>query len=261
MTSRKRWQQIYAQENPFRLPQSLVRTLRKCAKAFCSIEPETVKYLWVHIADDVFVPQQYRNGHDPQAQELTTEEWLNVIDEAASLGAETVIVSVGVPIAEKPYVWDICEWAQTVHGMTVGLYVYGANLTEDDVRRLARLDRGKTRLFVDSADLDRLRYADEQFGVQLCIADGLMPDEPAHTCHLPQSMTCVGSRGALYTCGLVLGDQRFHMGDINRKRLDGVMTDANLPHHIPEGSAPDTPRRCNACPPLMEQRMRGTRTH
>lgn len=263
MTSRKRWQHIYSDENPFRLPQSIVRTLKKFAKAFGGREPETVKYLWIHVADDVFVPQQYRNGNgsEREGRDLSTEEWLNVIDEAASLGAESLIVSVGAPLSERPEVWTICQWAQATHGMVVGVYVCDAGIGEEDVRQLCRLDKEKTRLFVDSDCLDRLRYVDEQYGVQLCIADGLMPGEPAIACRLPETMTCVGSRGTLYTCGLVLGNERFRLGDVNRKRLDGVMADESLPHNIPEGAAPDMPRRCNACPPLMEQRMRGRSGH
>jgi len=58
-----------------------------------------------------------------------------------------------------------------------------------------------------------------------------------------------------------LGNERFRLGDVNRKRLDGVMADESLPHNTPEGAAPDMPRRCNACPPLMEQRMRGRSGH
>jgi radical SAM protein with 4Fe4S-binding SPASM domain len=225
-----------------------------------STEPETVQFLWIHIVNEPFIPQQYRNGNS-SGSDLSAEEWLNVVDEAAALGAESCIISVGAPLAERPEVWAICEWAQTVHDMRVGVYVYGAAVTEVDVRRLAQFNKEKTRLFVDSEDLERLRYADEQYGVQLCIADGLAPDEPATACHLPENMTCVCSKGALYTCGLVLGNERFRMGHVNRERLDGVMANEDLPHHIPEGAAPELPRRCNGCPPLMERRMRGQHGH
>jgi hypothetical protein len=234
--------------------------LKRCTRTLGSREPETIQYLWVHLADEVFIPPQFRNGSASE-KDLSLEEWYNVIDEAASLGAESVILSIGAPLAQKPEVWPICEWAQNVHDMRVGIYVSNGQITEDDVRRMAQLNKDKTRLFVDSTDLDRLRYADEQYGIQLCIADGFGPDEPQTECHLPESMSCVCSKGKLYTCGLVLGNQRFHMGHINRKRLDGVMTDESLPHSIPEGAVPASPNRCNACPPLMERRMRGMRGH
>lgn len=225
-------------------------------------EPETVKYLWIHIADDAFVPQQYRNGQGKNGRDLSNEEWLNVIDEAASLGAESLIVCVGCCPSEKPEVWSICEWAQTTHGMTVGIYVNEGNLGESDIHRLTQLDRERTRLFVDSHDLDRFRHLDEQHGIQLCIADGLLPGEPSpQTCRLPENMTCVGSGGTLYTCGLVLGNQRYCMGDVNRERLDNVMSDESLPHTVPGETMPENTHRCKACPPLMEQRLRGHFEH
>lgn len=259
MTSRKRWERIYTLENPFRLPQSLIRTLKKCARNFGNNhKPETVRYLWLHFSDDGFVPPQALN--DDTHRKLDVDDWLNIIDESASLGAQTLIVSVSCPLSEKPEIWTVCRWAQSVHGMIVGLYTCGLDLSEEDQNRLAELEREKTRLFVDSEHLDRMRPIESRCGVSLCIADGLRPGEASPPCQLPETMTCVRSNGQLYTCGLVLGNERYHLGDVIRERLDRLMRDDSLPHHIPGGIL-DAPRRCNACPPLMERRMRGLSGH
>ncbi len=258
VTSRKRWDQIYTIGNPFRLPQNLIRSLRKCLRCSEIPQPDMIRYLWIHVADDGFVPQQVRS--ERENHEMTVEDWLNVVDESAALGAEHVIISVGAPLAERPEVWEICRWAQSSHGMLVGIYVFGAEITREDIERLARFNREKTRLFVDSDRLDGLRYAEEEYGITLCVADGLAPGEPSPECHLPETMTCVGSNGTLYTCGLVLGHERFRLGEVKRERIDGVMSDGQLPHVIPEGVS-SAPRRCHACPPLMERRMRGLRGH
>lgn len=234
-----------------------MRTLKRCASSVGCKTPETVKYLWIHLSSEPFVPQQLR-GQMTQ-RDLSLEEWLNVIDESAALGADYLIISVGTPLSEKPMVYDLARWAQTTYGMTVGLYVCGARISEADVERLLTLDQEKTRLFIDSADMkhcDHVRAA----GLKICEADGLHPGEVSPPCHLPETMTCVGAEGTLYTCGLVLGHDHYKLGDVLLKRIDGVMTDESLPHMIPGGIS-DGPRRCNACPPLMERRMRGLSGH
>lgn len=258
VTSRKRWDQVYTRENPFRLPQSLMRTLKRCTRAIGCRYPDTVKYLWIHLSSEPFVPQQLRRD-DSEHRELSLEDWLNVIDESAALGAENLIISVGTPLSQKPMVYELAQWAQATYGMVVGLYVCGARITPEDLPDLTSLDLEKTRLFVDSSEMEHCGYLRDA-GLQICEADGLHPGEVSPPCHLPETMTCVGAEGTLYTCGLVLGQDHYRLGDVLRKRLDGVMTDENLPHMIPGGIS-EGPRRCNACPPLMERRMRGLSGH
>lgn len=214
---------------------------------------EPIHYLWLHVCGEGL-----SGGGDKQGKTgLSLDEWLNVVDEAAALGARSVIVSAGEQLDTHAEIWNICQWAQDVHGMSVGVYVYGKGLplSPNDLRALEGLDAGKTRLFVDGADLGEVQ-AVVDMGVPVYNADAIQSADERRPCQLPHSMTCVGSEGNLYTCGLVLGEENYRLGNVCEKRLDLIMSDRSLPHEIPQGIHRE-PRRCNACPPLMERLLRG----
>lgn len=253
MTSKKRWKDIYSEKNPFQLPQNIARQIRvHSRKLGKESPPERIRYLWIYVSDDCGVEDDVLHGQEAR---LSVDEWLNIVDESATLGAENLIISMGNGLAESPEVIEMAAWAQSAHQMFVGLHVYRHPLTEDELKRVADLDPERTKVFVDSDLLESMPFA-ESMGVTLHVADGKEGDTVHPTCRWPEDMTCIGPHGQMYTCGLVLGEDQYLLGHCFERRLDNVVGDKNLPHIIPAGVS-RIKRRCNGCPPLMEQVMRG----
>ena len=165
-----------------------------------------------------------------------------------------VIISTCVSFAECPEVIDICEWAQTAHGMLVGIHVYGEALSKGDVERVASLDSGKTGLFVDNSLLESMAFA-QDMGVDVRPAKAQDAKVVGPTCTLPETMPCVGPEGGMYTCGLVLGEEQYSLGNVFDRKLGDIMSDGDLPHCVPEGYPKDT-RQCDGCPPFMFKELR-----
>jgi radical SAM protein with 4Fe4S-binding SPASM domain len=184
---------------------------------------------------------------------MDTDEWLGVIDEAAGLGAETLIITLPCSVSQRSDLLEVCQWAQSAHGMTVGIHLSQCCLSRDDIAHLSQLDRERLLLFVDSDCMEGLEFA-RDMGMRIFEADGIDDGAVQPACSLPESMACVGAEGKLYTCGLVLGDTDYFLGHIFERKLDNIMCDKSLPHEVPEGLKAGT-RRCNGCPPLMAKRI------
>lgn len=240
MTTRKRWREVYADDNPLALPQAIKRELKACCKDGLK---ERIKFLWIVFGRE-------NNGRPP----LDDEHWLNVVDEAAAVGAKTFVITLETPLAEQPGVWNLCEWASQTHDMLVGIHLQQPRLGPDDVKRLKECDPASFCLFVHSSQRPAIQ---ETLGdsVRVIDADGLEDGVVQHRCTLPAKMTCVSGEGALYTCGLVLGRDGFYLGDINEVRIDRLAEDGEAPHCVPENTSHDS-HRCDGCPPLLEERMR-----
>lgn len=254
MSSRKRWQEIYQEENPFALPQAIMRGLEECGKDETAQETQIkVEYLWMHLPGEVDV-----NGCQLPPQEcqkpLCLDEWLDIIDESASVGVRTLIVSIGRPVSAHPYLISMADWAQVSHDMLVGIHLYGRPLCDDDAQMIAKLDLSRTRLFIDEEFLYSARIA-ENLGIRVYNAEGINDEARSPRCELPSRMTCVGQTGNMYTCGLVLGKEQYRFGHFFERKLSSVMADASLPHSIPE-ELTNVKHRCNGCPPLMAQKLR-----
>lgn len=246
--TRKRWKDIYSGDNPFGLPQSVVREVRSASTAAEPNGHAAVKYLWIYVSHE-----DLKSG-TPGSRQLDVEEWLGVIDESSAHGVEHVIISIGGAPSQYPDAIEIAKWAQSAHRMLVGLHVYGAELSSDDVEAVSGLEPSMTSLFVESG-LDAAQGVLANTGIPAYPALGQDQEVVSPTCRLPEEMACVGASGGMYTCGLVLGDNDYHFGHFYARKLDDVMTDQSLPHTIPEG-LPKKHHRCNGCPPLMIQRMR-----
>ncbi len=249
MTSRKRWEKIYTKQNPFTLPQSVARAVRSCSRDHISENGKhMVKYMWLYISADGF--------HD-QAQPdqcMSGEEWLSVIDEGAALGVKYVILSIGGGLKEHPEVWRMCKWAQDTHGITVGIHLYDQPVTREELAPVTELDANLTHLFIDDDLLQRMSFVQE-LGVPVHSGEGQDQEIVSPDCHLPEEMTCVGASGTMYTCGLVLGEDEYRLGNVFERKLQSIMTDDSLPHVVPEG-VPKIKHHCNGCPPLMIKRMK-----
>jgi len=244
VNSRKRWQNIYTDENPFALPQAIVRELHTCCK---QRSDEQCKYLWIHLPGT-----SEQASHESANEPLSPDDWMSVIDESASVGVRSVIISVGSPLHAVPQLVPICEWAQSNYEMVVGIHAYVA-LEAADADVLKKLNPKRTRMFADGEYMDAARFV-EALGIPLYSADGLRDNTESPQCNLPSTMTCVGPEGSVYTCGLVLGQEQFRFGHVFERKLSSVMEDDSLPHAIPAGASQGT-HRCNGCPPLMAKKM------
>lgn len=241
---KKRWAQNQMGESPFALTSAVSTGLRNAAKEIQSGQQAPIRYLWVHFST------KDRENEQPR---LNRDEWLGVIDEAASMGARVAIFSIADPLTESQDVLAMSEWAQTTHDMTVGIHIYNRDVTRHDARCLSRLNAKLTRLFVGSEGLAAAEFV-KQMGIQVVNADGIDDGIEAPSCELPQTMTCVGPEGSLYTCGLVMGNQQFHLGNFLERKLKNVICDQSVPHQVPKGAS-HAKNRCSGCPPLMARRI------
>jgi len=250
MKTKSYWKRDRGAADPFGLPKRIATGLESSMKRSSEEAPadSPVRYIWIYVTEEGL-----QRGRRPSDADdfLDLDGWLNVIDEAGSLGAEWMVIHVGSSLSPVPYIWRLCDWAQSVHGLRVGLHVSNTCLSEDDLENLGRLEADKTYLLADKEDIDSLRFL-EASGVHVCEAN-VRADERAKYCTKPGTITCVGPDGQLFSCGLVMGDDQYLLGDSQGRRLCDVMSDDSLPHLVPNTNA--FPQNgCDACPPLVAER-------
>jgi len=209
-----------------------------------------VKYLWLYVENASRASDDKRAN----ARALQLDDWLNVVDEAASLGAHCVIVCVQAPLGQYPDLWRLCQWAQTPHDMMVGLYSGGTTFEDVDIEAIKLLDLSRLCLFVDKKYVKTVKKAVAHEGIAVCSAD-VDHEEHAPPCSMPEDIICVGAEGNLYTCGLVLGNEEFNLGNVFEKPLHAVVEDDSLPRHVPADVPHNGQKSCTACPPLMAERV------
>lgn len=245
--SKTYWNKERGGADPFEIPKRVASGIEAC-RTWMDEDgaPEhPLRYIWIYVTEAGL----RQDGEQPRAEDaLGLDGWLNVIDESASLGAEWMVVYVGASLSQVPYIWEVCAWAQGVHGLRVGLHLTSNCLSEDDIERLSRLDPERTYLVADKAHLASLRFLESK-GIRLCEAN-VRASERDTCCTNPEEIACVGADGRLYSCGLVLGDERYAMGDAQQRTLQDVKADESLPHAVPDTNA-YPPSGCDACPPLM----------
>lgn len=240
-----------AEPNPFEVPCAITKQIRKCAKAGSrNTEPDVLDYLWINVAEK---PSSL-SGEDRRLPELTLEDWLSIVDEAASLGARYLVMCAGDSFAKCPDAWAIVRWAQHAHGMTVGIHTRCRTFGDVELNEIKRLDGKNTWFFVCRENLEAMRYLEEH-GVNICCAE--VDHEPGtHPCDTPKHMVYVGPGGMMYACGLVLGKREFRMGHVFERRLSTVAEDDSLPRDAASCSTPHE-HGCDACPDHMAWLMAG----
>lgn len=224
------------------LPKRVRRGIAACRSG---AQEDDVRYLWLNIAEEV--PNSVRE-ESPAAVSLSEGQWLNVIDEAASLGVGWVVISVRSTLSSIPNLWTICDWAQRTHNMTVGLHLHSSAISDEELCCLRKLDASKTRILVTRDLMEVVRHL-ESYGLQLCEAD---PERVKNktSCEMPYKMVYVNAVGELYTCGLVDGREDFRLGTVFENKFKKILADPQLPHCVPPGSTVVS-NGCYGCPPWM----------
>jgi len=255
MRPKSYWEMTSAVSDPFDLPKRISKGLAESSARHGDSRPAdpVVKYIWLYVTDDGLVKDSYTAPGKP-CQNL--DDWLNIVDEASSLGAEWMVVYVGASVSQNPDVWKICYWAQDVHQLKVGIHVASSCMNEEDVEHLNMLVPQQTFIVADKADLGVFRFLTSR-GFSL-IETNIRPEDRPETCENPEAITCVGANGRLYSCGLVLGDEQYALGDSKVRALSDIMRDESLPHSIPDMSTRPS-HGCDACPPLMVKRLEESR--
>ena len=201
MSSRKRWNDIYAEDNPFRLPQTIAQRLNEAASKD-SHNRDKIRYVWLYLSEENHV-----SNSSTQEERLWIDSWLSVVDEASAAGARSLKLSFCDGAHIPKVIPEIALWAGNCHSMAVDLYIQGALVPEKEMAWLKELKPEKVRVFVDGASFDAMCYI-EKMGIGLFDAAlGSAGDSPQSAPGLPGAFTCAGPGGALYTCGLALGDE------------------------------------------------------
>lgn len=236
-------------KEPFDLPRAIARQLRKCAMehdAGSTAPTGHIEYLWISLSPTATSAKHgpVMNGHA-----LSQEEWLNIVDEAAGMGVAWLFICVGRTLKDQPDLWPICQWAQNVHGLNVGIHIDNETPVLINAKALAELDPAKTFFFVDgepSGDVEAIR----SLGIAIC-STVLEEDDHPLPCSLPESMLFVAPSGRAYSCGLVMGHKDFCFGSVMDKCMSEVIEDEALPRVIDRRYEGCT---CGACPPIMAKR-------
>ncbi len=224
----------------FHLPRRVTSTLRRCreSESCRAVSQEAVKYLWAAFrADD--------------GESLDADGWMNVVDEAASLGLTFIVFSLEGPLSANPSVIKVAGWAQEAYGITVGIHTEQTSFTNEEVEALLQLDCEKLRLYSPRDNLDHVRHLETK-GIRVAPADprGTRAN-PEPCCELPRKMLFVDRHGTMYTCKYVKDNENFHVGHVCERTFKDVVADPKRPSSVPQ-DVPFIEHGCDGCPPILD---------
>lgn len=225
----------------FLLGRRIRQGLTRCAKDAAAKSGGDVFYLWL----------QTETLED--APPLTADQWLNIVDEAASLGVNWLVVTLGPNKQEKGEVAELCRWAQATHGMVVCLHARYGEIGPAERQLLLELPRESTFLLVEPEQSAHFADLAAQ-GVCVGSANPLSNDGDRDPCDFPHRMIFVDAQGRLYTCGLVSGENEFFLGSVLNESLDTIIHNPKLPHTV-SVPAPASHSGCSGCPPLVAKHL------
>lgn len=233
--------------DPFAFAREAHIQLKTCCNGTSRVDQ--IEYLWIYAREHGLG----KCPPPPGASLPDLEHWLNVVDEAASLGARWLVVSVEETTLDAiPELLPICKWAQDAHDMSVVIHTNAKSIDEAELAALKQLDQALLRLFVTQENHSAFAHL-EADGIRVRIGQ---PDRVGeHGCGMPKSMVFVNGMGELYTCGMVEGDERFRMGNIYERKFGEVLCDPALPHAVPP-EARHKSHGCDGCPPLLANRLK-----
>ncbi len=246
MKSKTYWGKYQQNSDPFQLSKRVARRIAEVSSQKTLDTP--LQFLWIYV-NEHGAPSTDSSGTE---HILNLEEWLNVVDEAAALGANSIIVHVGDSFNAWPDVWNLCQWAQETHNLQVGLHYTGDAPSDDEIQHVANLVPSLTRVFLGSEE-GSVRSSFETAGIQVAAAE-VCKEDIDFPCHAPEHIACVDTAGKLYSCGLVLGDQRYGLGTAQEKTLASILDDDELPHSV-AAPAERTTGQCDGCPSRLFNRL------
>jgi radical SAM protein with 4Fe4S-binding SPASM domain len=111
--------------------------------------PVDVAYLEVTNTCNLSCVHCYKTAGEPLSRELTTQEWMSIIDELKELGILTIAVTGGEPFMRED-IFDILEY---IAGNTIRLAIFtnGTLLTPDDIEQLRKINPEKVVVSIDGA--------------------------------------------------------------------------------------------------------------
>ena len=230
-----------AEPDPFGVAHRITRGLRDCSEQV-GVSADTVKYLWVHVNEGMA-----EDDAGPEAGP-SLDHWLNVVDEAASLGVQWIVISMSTSLTAFPDIVKICEWAQESYGLTVGLHTDNPRLMVEELHLLASLDRSKTQVLAKRATVEALSPMQEA-GFSVLVADPQDHGERPE-CEGPKQMIFVNPRGRVFTCGLVEDRPEYALGNIFDRQFKELLSDPSLPHRVHPHDHKVT-EGCDGCPSLL----------
>jgi radical SAM protein with 4Fe4S-binding SPASM domain len=213
-------------------------------------DSENVKYLWIYASHRGI----NHSGDVAVNPRPDLEHWLNVVDEAAGLGVQWLVVTVLDALSSQPDLWTICDWAQQTHGMTVGIHTECAAISAEERDQLRGLDANKTRLFVPRANMEQLSFIEQEDGIRLRSAEP-EPGTIGGDCHMPGTMVFVNPDGVLYTCGMVQDNADYRLGNAEDTRFDAVTSKSGNPAKVPSAHIQNE-HGCDGCPPLLARHLK-----
>lgn len=219
----------------FLLARRIHRGITQCASGCEALVRSDVCYLWLQL------------GTDSLPSTLHVDQYLNIIDEAASLGVNWLVITLGEATCRKD-IRTLCNWAQDTHGMVVCLHAPSGELAPAERELLGMLNADSTFLLVEPEHA--AHFGDmEAAGVRIALAKPAGQKDGA-PCTFPNKMIFVDPEGRLYTCGLVAGEADFFLGSVFESSMDEIMHNPKLPHVI-STAEPTSERNCSGCPPLV----------
>ncbi len=249
--------QFYSTKNIEKNPQAQLYALPKriqrevhnsCERNAKMASDDKFIYLWVFVTEAGIA----RTENQPaDTQQLTLEQWLNVIDEAASLGVNWFVVGVkSGNFTQNPEIWEMCRWAQDTYGIIVGLQTNAPGLLQEELEEIKKLNPELTRVMVSDSAKDKACEL-ENLGFKLCVPNDNHHHEEDSLCTKPGNMVFVNAAGVIYTCGLVEGQDKYRLGTVLEDEMRKVLKDPDLPHTVPNDTIPNKKHGCDGCPPLM----------
>ena len=225
----------------FLLGRRIRQGLSRCTQAVAAKADHDVFYLWLQT--------ETVDGPPP----LSKDQWLNIVDEAASLGVNWLVVTLGRLKEARDHITEICRWAHVTYGMTVCLHARHGEISPAECDLLRELPRESTFLLVDP-EFTALFSALAAEGVHVNSASPVSSGDYREPCEYPHRMIFVDAGGKLYTCGLVSGEHEFFLGSVLEGKLDDIIHNPQLPHSV-SATDPGAHARCSGCPPLVAQHL------
>ncbi len=236
-------------------PFNLLKRIRSGVKEISEgmeTSPQEITFLWIEVSDKGIAQAEDSSG---DSVKLTLDDWLNVVDEAAAYGVNWLVLTMRTSLSSFPEVVDIAQWAQTTHGMMVGLHTSASSFTQDELGSIQELDRQLLTVFVKQDSLDAFAPLVAE-GVNVAVAD---PQEYGKrpNCQGPSRMIFVSAEGELYTCGLVKGNREYHLGSVFEDTFLNILRDPELPHALP-AQIHRVASGCDGCPALIANYQQGS---